>query len=97
MLDCDVCGEPVELRPARYAEWVRIGERPRCRGCERLCGAKRPGTARGPEVLAVVEVGSLSIFWPRVKRGNANGALAKLRVRPDAAIPCEPRGGNGRE
>ncbi len=84
MLDCDVCGEPVYLSPERYLALKRADELPRCRknGCERLCGAKTVGTARNAEVLAVVDVPLVVVTWPREKKGNANGALAKLAVRP---------------
>lgn len=85
MLDCDICGEPVVLSPARYVELIREGKRPRCRrnGCERLCGAKNTGTARVSEVLIVLDVPLRKVNWPRAKRGNRNGALAKLRVTRD--------------
>lgn len=85
MLDCDICGEPVYLSRDRYVELVRSGERPRCRrnGCERLCGAKNTGTARTSEVLDVLAVPLLVVTWPREKRGNTNGALAKLAVTHD--------------
>lgn len=87
MLDCDICGEPVALSPARYVALVQAGERPRCRrnGCERLCGEKRAGTARGAEVLATQGVGVLQVAWPVAKKGRRNGPLAKLRVSTDGA------------
>ena len=85
MLDCDICGEPVYLSRDRYVELVRAGERPRCRknGCERLCGAKNAGTARTTELLDVIDVPLVRVSWPRGKRGNSNGALAKFRVSRD--------------
>ena len=91
MLDCDICGEPVYLSRERYVELVRRGEKPRCRknGCERLCGAKNTGTARMPEVLDVVEVPLLEISIPSQKKGNINGALAKLRVSTMQDWRCE--------
>lgn len=83
MLDCDICGEPVYLSPQRYVELVRAGELPRCRknGCERLVGARKAGTARTSEVLDVIPVPLVEVEIPVEKKGNANGALAKLRVR----------------
>ena len=96
-MDCDVCGEAVALAPARYAELVRTGQRPRCRrnGCERLCGTQTAGTARGAELLAVVEVAPLVVEWPRVKKGRRNGALAKRRVRRVANTSYGAGRGNG--
>jgi len=83
MLDCDICGEPMELSPSRYVAWVRAGERPRCRrnGCERLCGVKTPGTARGAEGESGQRVGVLSVSPVTGSGGPQHGALAKLRVR----------------
>ena len=46
-----------------------------------MCGAKRAVTARVPEVLATVDVPLLVVDVPREKKGNVNGALAKLPVR----------------
>jgi len=87
ILDCEICGEPVVLSPSRYVALVRAGERPRCRknGCERLCGAKSAGTSRGTQVLAGARVSPLVVQWPHTKRGNKNGALAKLAVKRDGA------------
>lgn len=87
MLDCDICGEPVLLSASRFLELAKLGERPRCRknGCERLCGAKRTGTSRGSQVLAEQRVGWWIVQWPHTKRGNKNGALAKLAVKRDEA------------
>ena len=84
-LDCDICGEPVVLSKRRYVQLVKAGRRPRCRknGCERLCGVQNPRTSRGAEVLAVTQVSLLAVTWPAKKRGNANGALAKLAVSRD--------------
>jgi len=97
MLDCDICGEPVYLSRRRYVELVRAGRRPRCRknGCERLCGARNAGTARMTEILDVIDVPLLVVSWPRAKRGNRNGALAKLRVSRDEAWRWE--GGGARD
>lgn len=84
-LDCDICGEPVVLSPERYVELVKAGQRPRCRknGCERLCGAKNPRTARSSKVLATRGVALLRVDWPRTKRSSQQGALAKLAVSRD--------------
>jgi len=96
-LDCDICGEPVELSPARYVELVRAGERPRCRknGCERLCGRKKAGTSRSGQVLATQEVPLLAVHWPQEKKGRKNGALAKLAVSRDEAWRYEGCRENG--
>lgn len=85
MLDCEICGEPVVLQPSRYVELVRLNEKPRCRknGCERLCGSKNAGAARMPESLAVLDVQLRRVHWRRRKKGNANGALAKMAVSTD--------------
>jgi hypothetical protein len=97
MLDCDICGEPVVLSPARYVELVQAGARPRCRknGCERLCGVKTTGIARSAEVLETVAVGILRVEVPGKKRGRKNGSLAKLRVRRYQAWRYEDARGNG--
>jgi len=52
-VDCDICGEPMTIDRHRYLALIRAGQRPRCRrnGCERLCGAKTPGTARSGQTL----------------------------------------------
>jgi len=73
------------VSPQRYVELKKSGRLPRCRknGCERLCGAQNPVTSREPEVLATIEVPLLVVKWPRQKRGNRNGALAKLHVSRD--------------
>ena len=99
MLDCDICGEPVYLSRLRYLELLRRDERPRCRqnGCERLCGAKIPGTARGAEVLDVLDVPLRVVTWPRGKRGNTNGALAKLAVTHDQKWRWDSVGAVGAE
>jgi len=91
MLDCDICGEPVYLSGTRYVELVRAGEKPRCRknGCEQLCGAKNVVAARTTEVLDVISVTPSVVVLPRRKRGNRNGALAKLRVSRDQRWRCE--------
>lgn len=84
-LNCEICGEPVELTRHRHLELVKAGELPRCRknGCERLCGRKKPGAARMPELLDVIDVPLRQVQWPKSKKGNINGALAKLRVTTD--------------
>jgi hypothetical protein len=94
MLDCDVCGEPVYLTPQRYVELKRQDRRPRCRknGCERLCGVQTPATARTPELIDVIEVPPRVVYWPRRKKGNANGALAKLHVTLDQDWRSESAG-----
>jgi len=90
MLRCDICGDWVYLQPDRYEQLVRANELPRCRknGCERLCGAKNAGTARVTELIASLDVPPVVVHWPRRKKGNANGALAKLRVSRDQAWRC---------
>ena len=82
-VDCDICGEPMTIDRHRYLALIRAGQRPRCRrnGCERLCGAKTPGTARSGQPLAVIGVPPLLVVWPGSKKGRTNGALAKLAVR----------------
>lgn len=96
-LDCDICGEPVVLSRRRYVQLVKAGERPRCRknGCERLCGPQNLRTSRGAEVLAVAAVPLLVVTWPAKKRGNANGALAKLAVNRDQQWRYEAGRDNG--
>jgi hypothetical protein len=85
MLDCEICGEPVYLSGPRYLELVKAGRLPRCRtnGCERLCGRGNTATARTPEILDVLDVPLRRVHWPTSKKGNRNGALAKLRVSED--------------
>jgi len=97
ILDCEICGEPVVLSPSRYVALVKAGERPRCRknGCERLCGVKRAGTSRGTQVLAEQRVPPLIVQWPYTKKGNKNGALAKLAVKRDGAWRYEGCCDNG--
>ena len=97
MLDCEICGEPMVLSPARYVALVKAGQRPRCRqnGCERFCGAKNPRRSRGAEVLAVERGGLLRIAVPVVKRGRKNGALAKLIVSSDSDWRYEASPDNG--
>lgn len=92
MLACEICTQPVYLSPRRYVELVRAGRLPRCRknGCERLCGAKNFGTARTPQVLCTVPVGMQRVEWSSTKRGNVNGALAKMRVKRDDDWRYEP-------
>lgn len=92
MLDCEICGEPVVLQPQRYLALVKAGRLPRCRknGCERLCGRQNTGVARTTEVIDMIDVPLLVIEWPGRKRGNRNGALAKLRVRRDENWRYEP-------
>lgn len=94
MMDCDICEEPVYLSKARYRELRRLGEQPRCRknGCERLVGSKTKGVARVPEVIAEIDVPPLTVLWPRKKKGNRNGALAKLRARPNRSWTCADGG-----
>ena len=89
-MDCDICGEPMEVDRLKYVELVKSGERPRCRknGCERLCGAKNPATSRRRKVLAVVEVPAFVVYWPRVKKGRKNGALASLAVKRETVEGC---------
>lgn len=84
-LECEVCGEDVVLSPERFVKLVKAKELPRCRrnGCERLCGRKNAATARMPELLDTIEVPPRRVHWPRQKKGNPNGALAKLRVTVD--------------
>lgn len=79
MMDCDICGEPMEVSRARYVALAASGQRPRCRrnGCERLCGAKRAGRSRGTEVLAAVRVGLSRVEWRRRRGGGAGRPLAK--------------------
>jgi len=89
-IDCDICGEPMTIDRHRYLALIRAGQRPRCRrnGCERLCGAKTPGTARSGQTLEAtgdrgngVMRAPLLITWPGSKKGRKNGTLAKLAVR----------------
>lgn len=89
-LDCDICGEPMEVDRLRYVELVKAGKRPRCRknGCERLCGVQNPMTSRVSEVLAVVDVPPTVVYWPRIKKGRKNGALAKLAVKRVTVEGC---------
>ena len=89
-IDCDICGEPMSVSRRRYVELIKAGQRPRCRknGCERLCGLKNHGTARRREVLATVEIPHHVISWPSEKRGNKNGALAKLAVKRMTVEDC---------
>jgi len=89
-LDCDICGEPMEIDRLRYVAMMKAGERPRCRknGCERLCGAKNPATSRRPEVLDVIAVPPATVLWPSEKKGRKNGALAKLAVRRGTVESC---------
>jgi len=99
-IDCEICGEPVVLTPARYLAMKRAGERPRCRknGCERLCGAKTPRRSRTSEVLAVQDVALLRVRWPAKKRGKPgrkHGVLAKLGVSRDGEWRYEGCGDNG--
>jgi hypothetical protein len=46
-------------------------------------GGKKPGRSGGAEVLATEEVGLLHVLFPAKKKGNKNGALAKLAVTRD--------------
>lgn len=96
-MDCEICGEPMQVSRQRYVELVAAGEKPRCRknGCERLCGAKRAGSVRTAERLDTVEFSTVAVEWPGVKRGNGNGALAKLRVKPTGDWRYADCGENG--
>lgn len=86
LLDCDVCGETKQVTKNRYLALIQAGHKhTRCRDCERLCGAILPRRSRGMEVLTTVEVPPVEVVWPRQKKGNPNGALAKLRVIPSNA------------
>jgi hypothetical protein len=88
MADCDICGDPVYLTPARYLE-LRLqagGDGKlfhRHRECERLCGAKNRKAILEPEALCDLDVPLRVVHWPRRKKGNPNGALAKMRVSED--------------
>lgn len=94
MLDCEICGEPVYLSKQRYVELVRASRRPRCRrnGCERLCASQNAGAARMPQLHTALDVPLRVVYWPATKRGNRNGALAKLRVTEDQRWRWESRG-----
>jgi len=85
ILDCEGCGEPVTLSPARYDELVLAGQRPLCRknGCERFYGAKSAGTSRSAQVPVVVELPDSTVVWKKKKRGHRNGPLAKMVVKSD--------------
>lgn len=96
-IDCDICGEPMEVDRLRYVELVKAGQRPRCRrnGCERLCGAKSAVTSRMMEVLAETGVSPLMVLWPQTKNGRKNGALAKLAVKRETVEGCSGRSSSG--
>ena len=81
-IDCEICGEPMQVNRKRYVELVKAGERPRCRknGCERLCGAKNPRTSRTSEVVLGERVGALLVSRTGRKKSRKPGALEKLRV-----------------
>lgn len=94
MLDCDICGEAVYVSRIRYVQLVKAGRRPRCRknGCERLCGPHIQAAARMTETLDTIEVPLRRVHWPRAKKGNRNGALARLRVSQDQRWRWEAAG-----
>lgn len=80
MMDCEICGEPMIVPPARYVELVKAGRKPRCgkNGCATLI----PPTIN----MATFAMSPYLVHWPDDKRGNVNGALPKLRMQLDRSI-----------